>query len=70
MKRWRLLLADDHDIVIEGLRRILDRPEFEIVGVVNDGLSLLRAAEAFQPDIIIADITMPFRNRFTEATPR
>ena len=62
MKRWRLLLADDHDIVIEGLRRILERPEFEIVGVVNDGLSLLRAAEAFQPDVIIADITMPFLN--------
>jgi DNA-binding NarL/FixJ family response regulator len=62
MKRWRLLLADDHEIVIEGLRRILDRPEFEIVGVVNDGLSLLRAAEAFRPEVIIADITMPFLN--------
>jgi len=62
MKRLRLLLADDHDIVLEGLRRVLDHPEFEIAGVVQDGLSLLRAAEAFQPDVIITDITMPFLN--------
>ncbi len=62
MKRWRLLLADDHDIVIEGLRRILDQPDFEIVGVVNDGRSLLRAAEEIQPDIIITDVTIPLLN--------
>jgi DNA-binding NarL/FixJ family response regulator len=62
MKRWRLLLADDHNIVIEGLRRILDHPEFDIVGVVNNGRSLLRAAKEIQPDIIIADITMPLLN--------
>ncbi len=62
MKRWRLLLADDHDIVIEGLRRILDQPDFEIAAVVSDGRSLLRAAAKIQPDIIIADITMPLLN--------
>jgi DNA-binding NarL/FixJ family response regulator len=62
MKRWRLLLADDHDIVIEGLRRILDCPDFEIAGIVNDGRSLLCAARVIQPDIIIADITMPLLN--------
>lgn len=62
MKRLRLLLADDHDIVIEGLRRVLDHPGFEIVGVVNDGRSLLRAAQDIQPDIIITDVTMPLLN--------
>lgn len=62
MKRLRLLLADDHDIVIEGLRRVLDHPDFEIVGVVNDGRSLLRAAQDIQPDIIITDVTMPLLN--------
>jgi DNA-binding NarL/FixJ family response regulator len=62
MKPLRLLLADDHDIVIEGLRRVLDHPDFEIAGVVNDGHSLLRAAKDIQPDIIITDVTMPLLN--------
>jgi DNA-binding NarL/FixJ family response regulator len=62
MKRWRLLLADDHAIVIEGLRRVLDHPNLEIVGVVNDGRSLLRATKEIQPDIIISDVTMPLLN--------
>jgi DNA-binding NarL/FixJ family response regulator len=62
MKRWRFLLADDHDIVVEGLRRVLDQPDLEIVGVVKDGLSLLRAVKELEPDIVIADITMPLLN--------
>jgi DNA-binding NarL/FixJ family response regulator len=62
MKRCRLLLADDHDIVIEGLRRVLDHPDIEIVGVVKDGRALLRATKERQPDVIIADITMPLLN--------
>jgi DNA-binding NarL/FixJ family response regulator len=62
MKRWRLLLADDHDIFVEGLRRVLDQPDLEIVGVANDGRSLVRAAKSTHPDIIIADITMPLLN--------
>ena len=62
MKPWRLLLADDHDIVIEGLRRVLDLPDLEIVGVVKDGRALLRAANEFRPDLIIADVTMPLLN--------
>ncbi|HEY7334747.1 MAG TPA: response regulator transcription factor [Bryobacteraceae bacterium] len=62
MKRWRILLADDHDIVVEGLRRVLDEPDFEIVGVVHDGRALIRAAEELQPDAIVADVTMPLLN--------
>jgi DNA-binding NarL/FixJ family response regulator len=62
MKRWRLLLADDHDIVVEGLRRVLDQPDLEIAGIVNNGRSLLRAAREIQPDVIVTDITMPLLN--------
>ena len=40
MKPVRLLLADDHDIVIAGLRLVLDQPEFEIAGAVQDGRAL------------------------------
>ena len=62
MKRWRILLADDHDVVIAGLRLILTRPEFEIVGVVKDGRALVQAAAELKPDIIIADVTMPLQS--------
>jgi DNA-binding NarL/FixJ family response regulator len=61
MKRARILLADDHRILAEGLRRILE-PEFELVGIVEDGRALLIAAEKLLPDVIIADISMPLLN--------
>ena len=61
MKSHRILLADDHMIVIEGLRRILE-PRFEIVGVAADGLALVSAARTLQPDIIVVDISMPLLN--------
>jgi DNA-binding NarL/FixJ family response regulator len=62
MKPCRVLLADDHDIVIEGLRRVLNHPEIEIVGAVNEGRSLLRAAQEIHPDVIVTDVTMPQLN--------
>jgi DNA-binding NarL/FixJ family response regulator len=58
MKRASVLLADDHTIVAEGLRRLLET-EFKLVGVVSDGPSLLEAARKLDPDVIVADITMP-----------
>ena len=61
MTGHRLLLADDHSIVIEGLRRILE-PHFQIVGVVQDGEALVAAARALRPDLIVADISMPLLN--------
>lgn len=61
MNRTRVLLADDHRIVAEGLKRVLEA-EFELVGVVEDGLALLSAAEELKPDVIISDITMPELN--------
>jgi DNA-binding NarL/FixJ family response regulator len=61
VKRITVLLADDHSLVAEGLKRILE-PEFELVGVVNDGRSLLAAARELKPDVIVSDITMPELN--------
>ncbi len=61
MRRPTVLLADDHGIVVEGLRRILE-PEFEVVGAVADGRALLTAAEALGPDIVVVDISMPLLN--------
>ena len=61
MKRPRILLADDHRIVAEGLRGLLE-PEFDLVGIVEDGRALLDAAEKLRPDVIVADISMPLLN--------
>ena len=58
MGRPRLLLADDHTIVLEGLTRLLE-PEYEVVGKVGDGRAMLEMAAKLKPDIIIADISMP-----------
>jgi DNA-binding NarL/FixJ family response regulator len=61
VKRPRVLLADDHTLVIEGLRRVLEA-DCEIVGAVSDGRALLEATERIHPDIIVADISMPLLN--------
>jgi DNA-binding NarL/FixJ family response regulator len=61
MKKVRVLLADDHKIVAEGLRSLLE-PEFELVGTVEDGRELLKAAERLKPDVIVVDISMPWLN--------
>ncbi len=61
MKRISVLLADDHRIVAEGLKRLVET-EFELVGMVEDGRALLAAAEELKPDVIISDITMPELN--------
>jgi DNA-binding NarL/FixJ family response regulator len=61
MKKARILLADDHRILAEGLRRLLE-PEFDLVGIVDDGRTLLAAAEKLRPDVIVADISMPLLN--------
>jgi DNA-binding NarL/FixJ family response regulator len=58
MTTTRLLLADDHAIVIEGLRRVLE-PPFEVVGAVSDGRALVQAARDLAPDVIVADVSMP-----------
>jgi len=61
MKKPRLLLADDHTILLEGLRALL-APEFEVVATAADGRAVLEAAERHQPDLILLDISMPGLN--------
>jgi DNA-binding NarL/FixJ family response regulator len=61
MNRRRLLLADDHRIVVDGLRSILVS-EYELVGIVADGRELIEAAKRLKPDVIVADIAMPQLN--------
>jgi DNA-binding NarL/FixJ family response regulator len=57
----RLLLADDHTLLLEGIRLMLE-PEFELVGSVEDGQALLAAAKTLKPDVILLDISMPVLN--------
>ena len=59
--RIRVLLADDHKIILNGLRSLLE-PEFELVGKVEDGRALVSAAEKLRPDVIVVDISMPLLN--------
>ena len=61
MGRPRILLADDHTLVVEGFRKLLET-QFEIIGVVPDGRALLTAALQQKPDVIILDIGMPLLN--------
>ena len=60
-QRPRVLLADDHLMVAEALKSLL-APEFDLVGVVEDGRALVEAAGTLRPDVIVADITMPHLN--------
>lgn len=61
MPKPRILLADDHALVLEGFRRILEG-HYELVGTVGDGRALLEAAKTVQPDIVILDVSMPLLN--------
>jgi DNA-binding NarL/FixJ family response regulator len=61
MKKARVLLADDHRIVIEGLKKLLE-PEYDVVGAVEDGRALIAAVEKLRPDVVVADISMPHLN--------
>ncbi len=59
--RPRVLLADDHLLVAEALKSLLS-PEFDLVGVVEDGRALIEAAGTLRPDVIVADVAMPTLN--------
>lgn len=61
MTRPRVLLADDHALVLEGLRKLL-QGACEVVGAVGDGRTLLGAAVRLRPDVILVDISMPLLN--------
>ena len=61
MSKPRVLLADDHRMVAEGLKGLLAE-EFDLAGIVEDGRALVKAARELRPDVIVADITMPHLN--------
>jgi DNA-binding NarL/FixJ family response regulator len=61
MKLPRVMLADDHTLLVEAFRRLLES-KCEIVGAVSDGRTLLGTAPALKPDVIVLDISMPLLN--------
>ena len=61
MRRPRILVADDHSIVLAGVRNVIEQ-DFELVGCVGDGKSLVEAALKMRPDLVILDIGMPVLN--------
>src|SRR3954470_24683063 len=61
MSKPRVLLADDHQILAEGVRSLLE-PELEVLAIVADGRELVATAKKHRPDLIVADITMPSLN--------
>ncbi len=61
MNRSRVLIADDHHLVAELCKRLLET-EFNVVGIVGDGRSLVRTAADLKPDVVVIDIAMPILN--------
>jgi DNA-binding NarL/FixJ family response regulator len=61
MKRPRILLADDHALMLDGFSNLLE-PTYAVVGTVEDGKALVEAAIRLNPDLVILDITMPILN--------
>ena len=61
INRSRILIADDHNLVAELCKRLLER-DFDVVGAVSDGRALVRAAGELKPDVIVLDIAMPILN--------
>ena len=60
----KILLADDHKIICEGLRGLIEqqRPDWEVIGEARDGASAVKLAKELSPDVIIMDISMPILN--------
>jgi DNA-binding NarL/FixJ family response regulator len=61
MNRPRVLLADDHRVLSEGLKSLL-QPYFDVVGIVSDGWELVAASTGLDPDVVVLDISMPSLN--------
>jgi DNA-binding NarL/FixJ family response regulator len=61
LERPRIIVADDHDAMLDTVSALL-QPDFDIVSNVNNGRDLIREAHRLQPDVIVLDITMPVLN--------
>lgn len=61
MKRLRILLCDDEPLILSWLQSVLE-PDYTVVGTAEDGHSLIAAAQALRPDLILTDINMPVLN--------
>jgi len=61
MKRPRVILADDHTLILDALKNLLE-PEFEVVGTFADGRALMEGAASLNPNVIVLDIGMPMMN--------
>ena len=61
MKRLRIVLADDHPQILSLLQTLLE-PEYDVVGTAEDGQSLIAAAQALRPDLVLTDVEMPVLN--------
>jgi two-component system response regulator NreC len=60
MKKLRILIADDHEVVREGVRALLDHePDWEVCGVAVNGREAVALATELKPDVVIVDMTMP-----------
>jgi len=60
-----IVVADDHPLVRQGIRILLERESFEIVGEAADGVEAVRLAEKYQPEVIVLDLSMPIMNGIT-----
>jgi DNA-binding NarL/FixJ family response regulator len=60
-RRTRVLLADDHQMLVDALKGVLE-PKFEVVGTVRDGRALLQEAAKLQPEVVVVDVAMPELN--------
>jgi DNA-binding NarL/FixJ family response regulator len=69
MNPIRILLADDHNVLRDGLRLLLERQGFEVVAEAGDGRQAIRLAEKHRPDVAVMDIAMPLLNGI-DATSR
>lgn len=61
MRRTTILLADDHTMIRDGLRKLLE-PEYEVIGCVGDGRALVKAVQDLKPDLALVDVGMPLLN--------
>ena len=61
MNNTRILVADDHSLVLEGIRRVLES-QYEVTGTADNGMALVEAAMKLRPDLVVFDINMPVLN--------